>query len=351
MASNGVKQPLLPGPVDSNLQTNSTHARTRRRFRRIKSAPPADYVPSDIVDDVSLKRPESIFGSLHTNIRIVGLYLGIYLGVGTLCFYLVRDDIEGTKTSPIIDAVYFCVVTMTTVGYGDLVPKTSLVKILASIFVFSGMAIGALMLSRAADYLVEKQELLLVNALNRHKNLGLCKSINQIESNRVRYKCILAVAMLSFLMVIGTIFLLHVEGMDPIDAIYCVCSTITTLGYGDQSFSTRAGRVFAIFWIMISTLILGLCFLYVAEVLSETKQKALVNWVLTRKTTNVDLEAADIDDDGVVGASEFVVYKLKEMGKITEQDISLVMEEFENLDVDDSGTLSVSDLALAQTRR
>lgn len=303
MTSNSVKQPLLPVSEDSDPQTSCTYARKRRRFRRVKSAPPPEFVPCNIGRDVSVSitRPESIFETLHPSIRKVGIFLGVYLGVGTLCFYLVRNDIKGTKTNPIIDAVYFCVVTMTTVGYGDLVPSTSLVKILACIFVFSGMAIGGLILSKAADYLVEKQEMLLVNALNRRQNLGLCKSINKIESNRVRYKCFLAIGFLSLLMVLGTIFLLQIEGMGVIDAIYCVCSTITTLGYGDRSFSTEAGRIFAIFWILISTIILGLCLLYIAEVFTENRQKTLVNWVLTRKTTNIDLEAADIDDDGVVG--------------------------------------------------
>lgn len=43
------------------------------------------------------------------------------------------------------------------------------------------------------------------------------------------------------------------------------------------------------------------------------------------------------------------MYKLKEMGKITQEDIAMVMEEFEELDVDQSGTLSVSDISLAQS--
>lgn len=47
--------------------------------------------------------------------------------------------------------------------------------------------------------------------------------------------------------------------------------------------------------------------------------------------------------------ADFVIYKLKEMGKISQEDISLVMEEFEDLDVDQSGTLSASDIALAQS--
>jgi len=54
-------------------------------------------------------------------------------------------------------------------------------------------------------------------------------------------------------------------------------------------------------------------------------------------------------DDFTCSAAEFVLYKLKEMGKITQQDISLVMEEFEELDVDQSGSLSVSDIKLAQS--
>lgn len=47
-------------------------------------------------------------------------------------------------------------------------------------------------------------------------------------------------------------------------------------------------------------------------------------------------------------AAEFVIYKLKEMGKISQDDVSQIMEEFEDLDVDQSGTLSPSDIILAQ---
>nr|ACF35048.1 outward rectifying K+ channel [Hevea brasiliensis] len=347
MASNGAKQPLLSGLVDSTLQTNNTHAPNRRRFRRVRSAPVTEFVPSDA--GRSLSHPESIYGKFCPSLIQVAVFLAVYMCVGTLCFYLVRDDIGGTKTNPIIDAVYFVVVTMTTVGYGDLVPNTAFVKMLASVFVFLGMAIVGLILSKAADYLVEKQEILLIRALKKYHKKGPSQIMKEIESNRVRYKFLLTLAIMLLLMVVGTIFISSVEGLDLMNAIYFVCSTVTTLGYGDKSFSTRGGRAFAIFWILISTVGLGQFFFNVAEMFTESRQRALVNWVLTRKMTNLDLEAADIDNDGVVGAAEFVIYKLKEMGKITEEDISLVMEEFEDLDVDQSGTLSASDLVLAQT--
>lgn len=47
-------------------------------------------------------------------------------------------------------------------------------------------------------------------------------------------------------------------------------------------------------------------------------------------------------------AAEFIIYKLKELGKISQEDIAVVMEEFEDLDVDQSGKISATDLINAQ---
>lgn len=38
------------------------------------------------------------------------------------------------------------------------------------------------------------------------------------------------------------------------------------------------------------------------------------------------------------------MFKLKELGKISEEDIDMVMEGFKSLDVDQSGTLTKADL-------
>ncbi|KAH0910672.1 hypothetical protein HID58_033993 [Brassica napus] len=40
----------------------------------------------------------------------------------------------------------------------------------------------------------------------------------------------------------------------------------------------------------------------------QGSREELVKWVLTRRITNSDLEAADLDEDGVVGAAEFILY-------------------------------------------
>ncbi|XP_048446308.1 two-pore potassium channel 1 isoform X2 [Pyrus x bretschneideri] len=303
---------LLSGLMDPLSRTNKNNAPKGRRIRRCRSAPVSDYVALETGLPSGPRTDQSFFGNIHPSFRIVAAFLTVYLGLGTVCFYLVRNQLKGEKTNGVVDAVYFCIVTMTTVGYGDLVPNSVLSKLLACAFVFSGMALVGMILSKAADYLVEKQELLLVKALHTSKKVGHIEILKDIETNSLRYKCIVVFILLLLLIIGGTIFLATVEKLSLVDSFYCVCCTITTMGYGDKSFSTQAGRAFAVFWIL------------------------------------TDLEAADLDDDGVVGAAEFVIYKLKEMGKISQEDVRLVMEEFEDLDVDQSGTLSTSDIMLAQ---
>ncbi|KAE9596403.1 putative Two pore domain potassium channel, EF-hand domain pair [Lupinus albus] len=345
MANNGADEPLLLGSPDP-AAPKAKRQLNKRRFLHSRSAPCApELVPPETNDNVvSITNSMSIFGMLHPSFKKVAICLTVYIGIGTVIFYLVRNQIKGMKTDGILDAVYFTIVTMTTVGYGDLVPNTDLTKLIACAFVFSGMAVVGLILSKAADYLVEKQEFLLVKAMHK---VGPTQILKEAEVNKTRYKFVLVFLLLLLLIIAGTIFLVYVEKLEIVDAFYCVCSTLTTLGYGDKSFSTKWGRVFAVFWILTGTLTLAQVFFYLAELNTESKQKELAKWVLTRRMTNLDLEAADLDDDGSVGAAEFVIYKLKEMGKISEEDISLVMQEFEHLDVDQSGTLSISDINLA----
>lgn len=341
---NGTEEPLL-----SNLSNQHKHSKKNRtRLHHCKSAPARHLIqskkePNNFPSKLLFKTQNS-----RPTLTQAGLILTIYLGVGMICFYNVRHELEGPKTSRLVDALYFCIVTMTTVGYGDLVPHGVLAKLFACVFVFSGMALVGLLLSSAADYLVEKQERLLIKALDAGQSHGLDQFSNEIQTHKAQWKLLASLVTLLALIVVGIVVLHEVEGLDFLNSFYCVCSTITTLGYGDQSFSTEGGRIFAIIWILVSSVCLAQFFLYLAEARTEGRQQSLVHWVMTRKTTVTDLEAADMDSDGAVSAAEFVIYKLKEMGKIGEEDVALVLKQFDYLDADHSGLLTASDLNIAQ---
>ena len=57
-----------------------------------------------------------------------------------------------------LDALYFSAYTMTTVGYGDFVPKTDAGKLFTIGYVFAGVAIALYGLSLMASHFVEVRE-------------------------------------------------------------------------------------------------------------------------------------------------------------------------------------------------
>jgi len=61
---------------------------------------------------------------------------------GTL-MYIVEGSVEGSGFSSIPQSIYWGIVTITTVGYGDVAPVTVIGKVLASIMMFTGFAIIA----------------------------------------------------------------------------------------------------------------------------------------------------------------------------------------------------------------
>ncbi|GJZ23962.1 two-pore potassium channel 1-like protein [Tanacetum coccineum] len=281
---------------------------------------------SEPENDESPLSPKSFF-----DIRKVAIVLCIYLGVGTVCFYLVRRQISGKKTNGILDALYLTVISLTSVSYGDLSPDTTLTILLTSLFAFLGMLLIGLVLTQGADFMVEKQELLMAYVLNMHKTGDTTKLQKQMESNKLRNKCIMLVVLFVVLMVVGTTVLVFVEDLDIIHAFYCIIAMTTSVG-SDQCFSTEGGRVFALFWILFGSTYLGELLFTYSELHTEMRQKELVKWILQRKITTADMDAADLDDDGFVCRSEYVLYKLKELGVINQEDVLPIMEDFKRLD-------------------
>ena len=66
--------------------------------------------------------------------RLVFYWAAAFLLIGTLAYHW----LEGWSY---LDALYFCVISLATVGYGDLTPTTPLAKAFTIIYVINGIVI------------------------------------------------------------------------------------------------------------------------------------------------------------------------------------------------------------------
>lgn len=83
-------------------------------------------------------------------LAILSTLLSVIVG-GTVFFHF----IEGWSW---IDSYFFTIVTLSTVGYGNLVPATVLGKIATTIIIFGGLGVFASAIQYFAAYTVEKRE-------------------------------------------------------------------------------------------------------------------------------------------------------------------------------------------------
>lgn len=88
-----------------------------------------------------------------SDIRVRGLLLFAFsmIGLATVTFWL----LEGWT---LLDAAFFSVVTISTVGYGELVPQTVAGKIFAMFYILVGLGVFVAAASAVAEALMRRRE-------------------------------------------------------------------------------------------------------------------------------------------------------------------------------------------------
>lgn len=80
--------------------------------------------------------------------RALGFLVVVLLATGTAFYWWLEDW-------TILDSVYFSVITLTTVGYGDLYPTRAPTKVFTIVYVLLGLGILVSFLSLVANNAVE----------------------------------------------------------------------------------------------------------------------------------------------------------------------------------------------------
>ncbi|KAI3926361.1 hypothetical protein MKW92_049088 [Papaver armeniacum] len=272
----------------------------------------------------------------------------IYLLFGVTIYIFNKENFSGIETHPVVDAIYFSIVTLCTVGYGDIAPLTPATKVFACIFVLIGFGFTNILLRGLANYALDYQEnLFLASQVNRSNGFTARNYIFDMGKGRLRtrVKVGLALGVVILCIGMGATVLHFVEKFGVLDSVYLSVMSVTTVGsYGGKAFNTIQGRLFASLWLLVSTLSVARAFLYLAELRVDKRHRSMEKWILHRQMTVQDFLAADISNNGFISKAEFAIYKLKEMGLIEPKDILLICNQFDKIDQNNSGKITISDL-------
>ncbi|KAL7573533.1 hypothetical protein ACA910_008674 [Epithemia clementina (nom. ined.)] len=322
------------------------------------------------------------------------------LSVAAFCFWLDRWTW--------IDAMYFAVVTCTTVGYGDLVPDSFSGRIFTCLYALAGVCFLGIALGVLGNHMVEAQEAaveqtstvakkrilslfgaeqaaevttstvegalesgtapppdtvdhnktLVVDAKKQEEEEDqlFAEQIEQQEHPQSSSQSILWHLLVHFLLIMVLLAMfafcisqdsgIEMSGGDPdlFDAFYFTIVTATTVGYGDYSPESQKGRLIAIFFIPLSVGAMGHFLSSVAEAIMERRAEAVRRQFAAREMSLQDLEIMDADGDGKVTRAEFLEFMLVAMDKVDHDFIDEMRRHFAKLDVDGTGVLEKHDL-------
>lgn len=241
--------------------------------------------------------------SLTFIIRQASVGMILYAVAGIVLFLVKGGSFKGHRTHNLIDALYFSVVTLCTIGYGDIVPDTMFTKLATCIFILVGFGIIDILLNGLVSHVLDQQEAVLLSAVDKNHFNTMIKTYmvdSQKGRMRIRMKVALALAVVIICIAIGVIGIHYLESMRWVDSIYLSITSVTTVGYGDYTFKTANGRCFATVWLLVSTFAVAKAFLYLTELRIDKRNRIFAKLVLQKKMTLGDLVAADLDNDGSI---------------------------------------------------
>ncbi|KAK8933650.1 Two-pore potassium channel 2 [Platanthera zijinensis] len=284
----------------------------RSYFHRCHTAPVMSTV-NNLAND-QRPHPQSLpDGRQLPIVRNAFILLAGYLVFGVLMYSLNRSDFTASETHPVVDALYFCIVTMCTIGYGDITPASTTSKLFSIAFVLIGFGFIDILLSAMISYVLDVQEHHLLDAAKHRAQGSKLDGAQRSKRDaryymvdlkkgrmRIRLKVGFALGVVVLCICVGAAFLWLVESLNWLDAFYLSVMSVTTVGYGDRAFKTMGGRLFASAWLLVSTLAVARAFLYLVEARMDKRHREMAKWVLSRDLTVSQFLEADIDNNGFV---------------------------------------------------
>jgi len=259
-----------------------------------------------------------------------------------------------------LDCPYFAVVIVTTVGYGDILPKSDNAKLFTAFYVLFALTLGSIAILAVVDSLanfqIEKKKE--HQALFRDKD---AKARERRERQERREKLIKSTLRFAALLLSGTTVSAlgrsWERGSAWVNGFYYTTITLTTVGFGDYAPIEDWEKVYKMAVMLVGIPVFAECLSNFSELLFAEKREQirlrLVKGGLTPdkfhkfKAFSKELAAAgggNDGDDGKIAPFEFLTFVLIENGLLKMTDVSEAMDNFREIDKTGTGFIEEGDL-------
>jgi potassium channel subfamily K len=293
------------------------------------------------------------------------ILLFVYFVFGIVFYCYIVEDFN------FWDALYFCIITFTTTGYGDFHPTNATSKLFTCFYIIIGFTIVIGSISYLSKYLTKNLETLKTSTalrilneendiFNQENDNSKSNDIKEVimhhsilykfikyanNKNKASIDLIIAIIVVFLVILIGALFYTYIiDDFSFIDGIYLSTVTVGTIGYGDIYPKTENSRIFTIFYCLIGSILCAKMFGRFSKVIINYSNEKDFEIIMTTELSKEELDVMDSSNDHIISKEEFILYKLKKLGFVDDELILAIVTQFNKLDIDNSNSLTVDDI-------
>jgi hypothetical protein len=295
------------------------------------------------------KMTEAPAPPLHERSEVIGVIVFfLWFAVGFFAYTMMPWG-PGSHPFSTMEAIYFQVQILTTVGYGDIVPHHFAGKIFTSVYVLIAIVMITALVTQAVEKFMRETKgqvsLKMKKPGDEPPRMG--EKYEKLLWHLAQFILVIAIGMAYILLNPDEFFKPETKvdiGKEPeqnevADAFYLVIITMTTVGFGDIYPRSEQGRLVMTIWMVCAVISTA----NLIGSLTDTILKIKADMRLTELSEKL-IEEIDVSGDGEVSKYEFLIFMLKKHDLVSDETVMEIEENFDALDKDGSGNLSTDDL-------